>query len=258
MSGGIDPKLRTLSDFRDLQRSLAQLEQNVADAMKRIAAQATPLLTPTNRKTSAYGASLDELVVAAGTFPVILPIATTQNAGRRVGVEVQSGTVTVSAASGQVQGGASDALSTVGRYEYESDGVGWWRAPLGAGGAVPIPATTVVSETTFGQAAVVGVDVDYAREDHSHGTPATPVTSIAADDATLVFSTPTGAVTAHVGTITSANVDDSIATEASVEEMLASIVEALLDETRVLIAIDAKLATMSNEFPFEGADEVLT
>lgn len=37
-----------------------------------------------------------------------------------------------------------------------------------------IPATTVVSETTFGQAAVVGTDPDYAREDHSHGTPADP------------------------------------------------------------------------------------
>jgi hypothetical protein len=39
-----------------------------------------------------------------------------------------------------------------------------------AGGGTP--ATTVVSETTAGQAAVVGTSVNYAREDHTHGTPA--------------------------------------------------------------------------------------
>ena len=34
------------------------------------------------------------------------------------------------------------------------------------------PSTTVVSETSYGQAAVVGVSTNYAREDHTHGTPA--------------------------------------------------------------------------------------
>lgn len=34
------------------------------------------------------------------------------------------------------------------------------------------PATTVVSETSYGQAAIVGVSTNYAREDHTHGTPA--------------------------------------------------------------------------------------
>lgn len=34
------------------------------------------------------------------------------------------------------------------------------------------PATTVVSETSYGQAASVGVSTNYAREDHTHGTPA--------------------------------------------------------------------------------------
>ena len=34
------------------------------------------------------------------------------------------------------------------------------------------PATTVVSETSYGQAASVGTSTNYAREDHTHGTPA--------------------------------------------------------------------------------------
>jgi hypothetical protein len=34
------------------------------------------------------------------------------------------------------------------------------------------PATTVVSETSYSQAPVVGIAISYAREDHSHGTPA--------------------------------------------------------------------------------------
>ena len=38
----------------------------------------------------------------------------------------------------------------------------------------PSPATTVVSETSYGQSTVVGTATTYAREDHSHGTPALP------------------------------------------------------------------------------------
>lgn len=37
------------------------------------------------------------------------------------------------------------------------------------------PAATVVSETAFGQAAAVGGDLSYARQGHTHGTPADPV-----------------------------------------------------------------------------------
>lgn len=210
---GIDPKLRRLNDFAQAERALPQLEQNVADALARVAEQAQPHLTPTNLKTSAYVAGLDETVVARGTFIVTLPIAAAQNAGRCVAVELQSGTVTVVTASGQVQGAASDALSTAGLYCYVSDGVGWWRPPIGAGGAAVNPAVTVTDETTYGIAPAVGVDVLYARNDHTHGSPATPVTSIAASDATLVFSAATGAVTAHVGVISDANVDSTIATE---------------------------------------------
>lgn len=44
----------------------------------------------------------------------------------------------------------------------------------GIGGGGNDPATTVVSETSYGQSAAVGVGTKYARNDHTHGTPALP------------------------------------------------------------------------------------
>lgn len=44
----------------------------------------------------------------------------------------------------------------------------------GGGGGGGTPSTTVVSGTTPGLSPVVGVSTDYARGDHSHGTPALP------------------------------------------------------------------------------------
>jgi hypothetical protein len=41
------------------------------------------------------------------------------------------------------------------------------------------PATTVESETTWAIAAAVGTDTELARQDHTHGTPANPVTAAA-------------------------------------------------------------------------------
>lgn len=49
----------------------------------------------------------------------------------------------------------------------------------GGGGA---PATTVEAETTFGIASAVGTDTEYARQDHTHGSPANPVTEAAVRD----------------------------------------------------------------------------
>lgn len=45
--------------------------------------------------------------------------------------------------------------------------------PVGGGGG-GTPADSVVAETSYGQASGVGVGTDYAREDHTHGTPAVP------------------------------------------------------------------------------------
>ena len=44
----------------------------------------------------------------------------------------------------------------------------------GGGGGGGTPSTTVVSETTPGLQPVVGTSTDYARGDHSHGTPTVP------------------------------------------------------------------------------------
>jgi len=39
---------------------------------------------------------------------------------------------------------------------------------------VPSAASSVVAETSYGQASVVGTSTSYARQDHTHGTPAIP------------------------------------------------------------------------------------
>ena len=46
-------------------------------------------------------------------------------------------------------------------------------APVDGGGG-GTPATTVVTETSYGQASAVGTSSDFARADHTHGTPAVP------------------------------------------------------------------------------------
>jgi hypothetical protein len=54
---------------------------------------------------------------------------------------------------------------------------GKWRAadPTGGGGSALKPATTVNAETNFALPSSVGVSTDYARADHTHGTPPAPV-----------------------------------------------------------------------------------
>jgi len=67
-------------------------------------------------------------------------------------------------------------------------------ASSGGGGT---PATTVVSETSYGQATAVGVGTSFARNDHSHGSPSLGTsgsTACAGNDARLADSrAPTGA-----------------------------------------------------------------
>lgn len=45
--------------------------------------------------------------------------------------------------------------------------------------ASSVAASTVESETTFGLAPAVGTDTEYARQDHTHGSPANPVSGSA-------------------------------------------------------------------------------
>jgi len=43
--------------------------------------------------------------------------------------------------------------------------------------SIPTPASSVVNETSFGATPTVGTDTTYAREGHTHGTPANPITA---------------------------------------------------------------------------------
>jgi hypothetical protein len=51
-------------------------------------------------------------------------------------------------------------------------GTTWYGFPTGGGGGDP--ASTVTDETTWGITPAVGSDTEYARQDHTHGTPAEP------------------------------------------------------------------------------------
>ena len=71
------------------------------------------------------------------------------------------------------------------------------------GGGGGTPATTVVSATSYGQSPVVGTGTDYARADHSHGSPSLGTsgsTACAGNDARLTDSrAPTGAASGDLG-----------------------------------------------------------
>lgn len=140
----IDPKFKIISNFETadadrLGRQLPTLEDNINNALSSVAGQALPRFTPTNLKTAAYVAKLDELVVCAGTFGVTLPVASALNAGRHIAVAVKSGTVTVSvqnAPSGKVNDAATYTCAADALFDFVSDGVGWRAAVAGSGGGV--------------------------------------------------------------------------------------------------------------------------
>ena len=72
-----------------------------------------------------------------------------------------------------------------------------------SGGGGGTPATAVVSATSYGQSPVVGTGTNYARQDHSHGSPAlgtSASTACAGNDARLADSrAPTGAASGDLG-----------------------------------------------------------
>jgi hypothetical protein len=72
-----------------------------------------------------------------------------------------------------------------------------------SGGGGGTPATTVVSATSYGQSPVVGTGTNYARVDHSHGSPSLGTsgsTACAGNDARLTDSrAPTGAASGDLG-----------------------------------------------------------
>jgi hypothetical protein len=77
---------------------------------------------------------------------------------------------------------------------------------LGAG----TPASTVTSETTYGIAAAVGVGTDYARNDHTHGSPADP-------DVAGAISTHASVADAHHAKYTDAEAVAAVEASASVD-----------------------------------------
>lgn len=55
-----------------------------------------------------------------------------------------------------------------------------------SGGASVSPSNSVVSETSFGQAASAGASATYSRGDHTHGTPSNPLAGGLTTTVTLV------------------------------------------------------------------------
>jgi hypothetical protein len=84
-----------------------------------------------------------------------------------------------------------------------SAGVATTTIAASGGGGGGTPATTVVSATSYGQSPVVGTGTDYARVDHSHGSPSLGTsgsTACAGNDARLTDSrAPTGAASGDLG-----------------------------------------------------------
>ena len=97
-----------------------------------------------------------------------------------------------------IQAGSGVTLTTS-----TTAGVATTTIAASGGGGGGTPATTVVSATSYGQSPVVGTGTDYARVDHSHGSPAlgtSASTACAGNDARLTDSrAPTGAASGDLG-----------------------------------------------------------
>jgi len=112
------------------------------------------------------------------------------------------------------------------------------------GGGGGTPASSVVSETSFGQSPVVGTSTDYARGDHSHGTPTVPLAS------TVVTETAFGQSSA-VGTSTSiARADHTHGTPAA--ELSASFLDALFGDASDGDVTISAFTTLSREMHYNN------
>jgi len=116
-------------------------------------------------------------------------------------------------------------------------------AASGGGGGGGTPATTVVSETSFGQSPAVGTSTDYARGDHSHGTPTVPAHS--------ALSTLGWTSSGHTGSTTSVAAFNGGGA--------AQVVQATADETMLVrrggtlqwVAIAAAVSLLANAYDEE-------
>ena len=114
----------------------------------------------------------------------------------------------------------------------------------GGGGGGGTPATTVVSGTSPGQSPVVGTSTDYARGDHSHGTPPVP--------AHTALSSLAWTSAGHTGSSTAVAAWNGNAN--------AVVVQATTDETMLVrrggslqwVPLLISLALLSGEYVLEG------
>ncbi|MGW3427937.1 hypothetical protein ACWDHW_08270 [Streptomyces melanosporofaciens] len=84
-----------------------------------------------------------------------------------------------------INGVAISGTPTAGQIPTATSGTAaTWQTPT----AGPTPASSVTSETTFGQASAVGASTGYARADHTHGTPTAPSVPTAASSVTAQTS----------------------------------------------------------------------
>lgn len=113
----------------------------------------------------------------------------------------------------------------------------------GGGGGGGTPATTVVSEQSFGQSPAVGTSTDYARGDHTHGTPAVPAHS--------ALSSLAWTSSGHTGSNTSVAAFNGSGA--------AQVVQATADETMLVrrggtlqwVAIAAAVSLLANAYDYE-------
>jgi hypothetical protein len=116
-------------------------------------------------------------------------------------------------------------------------------AASGGGGGGGTPASSVVSEQSFGQSPAVGTSTDYARGDHSHGTPAVPAHS--------ALSTLGWTSSGHTGSTTSVAAFNGGGA--------AQVVQATADETMLVrrggtlqwVAIAAAVSLVANAYDYE-------
>lgn len=128
----IQPNFRKQSQFPQgdaLKRGVSAFEDEVGKAFSNVATQAFPKLVPTDVKVADYESKLDDLVLvdssSGATINITLPVATSDNRGRGIGIVRMSSMGAVILISQTDIDGAGTSLPlplTVGLYTYLSEG----------------------------------------------------------------------------------------------------------------------------------------